>query len=53
MVLGVLDVAQRAQQISGAVAEIGVHHGKLFIGLRLLQHSGESSVAVDTSAIRT
>ncbi len=45
--LVVLDSAQRAKQISGAVAEIGVHHGKLFIGLHLLQRSGESSIAID------
>ncbi|MBI3213490.1 MAG: class I SAM-dependent methyltransferase [Mycobacterium sp.] len=46
-VLEVLDSVQRADGVSGAVAEIGVHHGKLFIGLRLLQHSGERSVAID------
>lgn len=47
LMLDVLNSAQRAKQISGAVAEIGVHHGKLFIGLRLLQRSGEKSVAID------
>lgn len=47
VVLDVLNAAQRAKQISGAVAEIGVHHGKLFIGLRLLQRAGEKSVAID------
>lgn len=47
LVLDVLNAAQRAKQISGAVAEIGVHHGKLFIALRLLQRSGEKSVAID------
>ncbi|MGX9790288.1 class I SAM-dependent methyltransferase [Mycobacterium sp. MMS18-G62] len=47
MTLEVLNSAQRAKQISGAVAEIGVHHGKLFIGLRLLQRPGEKSVAID------
>jgi hypothetical protein len=46
-VLEVLNSAQRANGISGAVAEIGVHHGKLFIGLHLLQRSGEPSVAID------
>lgn len=46
-VLPVLDAAQRARHIRGAIAEIGVHHGKLFIGLRLLQRGGEASVAVD------
>lgn len=47
LVLDVLNSAQRAKQVSGAVAEIGVHHGKLFIGLRLLQRGGEKSVAID------
>jgi hypothetical protein len=46
-VLSVLNGAQRAKGISGAVAEIGVHHGKLFIGLNLLQRNGEASVAID------
>lgn len=46
-VLAILDSAQRARHVSGAVAEIGVHHGKLFIGLRLLQRSDEHSVAID------
>jgi hypothetical protein len=31
----------------GAVSEIGVHHGKLFIGLSLLQRNDEYSVAID------
>jgi hypothetical protein len=43
----VLDRAQRARQVSGATAEIGVHHGRLFIGLTLLQKPGEKSVAID------
>jgi plastocyanin len=47
VVLDVLDRAQRKKQVSGAAAEIGVHHGKLFIGLRLLQRPGEKSVAID------
>ena len=47
LVLDVLNSAQRAKQVSGAVAEIGVHHGKLFIGLSLLQRGGEKSVAID------
>jgi hypothetical protein len=47
MMLDVLNSAQRAKQVSGAVAEIGVHHGKLFIGLRLLQRPGEKAVAID------
>lgn len=47
LLLDVLNSAQRAKQVSGGVAEIGVHHGKLFIGLRLLQRAGEKSVAID------
>jgi hypothetical protein len=46
-ILGVLDSAQRSKNVSGAVAEIGVHHGRLFIGLNLLQHGDEHSVAID------
>lgn len=33
--------------IAGGVAEIGVHHGKLFILLYLLGENGESAVAID------
>jgi hypothetical protein len=46
-ILAVLDSAQLARNISGAVAEIGVHHGKLFIGLNLLRQKDEYSVAID------
>ena len=47
LVLDVLNAAQRTKQVSGAVAEIGVHHGKLFVGLSLLQPPGDKSVAID------
>ncbi|WP_123025560.1 class I SAM-dependent methyltransferase [Mycolicibacterium stellerae] len=46
-ILRVLNSAQRSQNVSGAVAEVGVHHGRLFIGLSLLQRSEEYSVAID------
>lgn len=46
-VLGVLDTAQRARRVTGSVAEIGVHHGRLFIGLHLLQRGSGTSVAID------
>ena len=46
-ILAVLDSAQRAKNISGAVAEIGVHHGRFFIALNLLQDEDEQSVAID------
>lgn len=35
------------QQVTGAVGEIGVHHGKLFILLSLLRRAGEQAVALD------
>jgi hypothetical protein len=37
----------KAQQISGHVAEIGVHHGKLFTLLYLLSREDERAVAID------
>jgi hypothetical protein len=46
-ILSALDSAQRAKGVSGAVAEIGVHHGKLFIGLNLLRRKDERAVAID------
>ncbi|MCW2785110.1 MAG: hypothetical protein JWP74_1627 [Marmoricola sp.] len=46
-VLAALDRAQAGLGVSGSVAEIGVHHGKLFLGLHLLRKHGESSVAID------
>lgn len=36
-----------AQTLSGAIGEIGVHHGKLFILLELLRRPGEAAVAID------
>ena len=39
-VLRVLDLAQRSNNGYGSVAEISVHHGRLFIGLSLLQPGG-------------
>lgn len=46
-VLEVLDAEQRRQNVRGSMAEIGVHHGRLFIGLHLLRQEGESSLAID------
>jgi hypothetical protein len=46
-ILAVLDEAQRSKNVSGAVVEIGVHHGRLFIGLKLLQDVDQYSVAID------
>jgi Methyltransferase domain len=38
---------QRELGVTGPIAEIGVHHGKLFILLSLLRRPGERAVAVD------
>lgn len=38
---------QRRSSLSGGVAEIGVHHGKLFILLYLLSSEDETAVAID------
>jgi hypothetical protein len=46
-VLKVLDTAQRERGIQGSIAEIGVHHGKLFIGLHLLREQAGTSLAID------
>src|SRR3954471_12919649 len=46
-VLSAVDFVQRSNSVSGPVAEIGVHHGKLFIALKLLQRPRECSVAID------
>lgn len=42
-----LSVEQRKASVSGGVAEIGVHHGRLFILLYLLGARGEWAVAID------
>lgn len=49
--LDVLEVIRDAQDdagVSGAVAEIGVYHGKLFLGLHLLVPAGTKAVAIDS-----
>lgn len=46
-ILETLNAAQRERSISGSIAEIGVHHGKLFIALHLLQAPAETSLAID------
>lgn len=45
--LTTIDAIQRADGVTGSVAEIGVHHGKLFIGLSLLQRGEATSLAID------
>lgn len=42
-----VEACQRELGVTGAVAEIGVHHGKLFILLSLLRRPGEKAVALD------
>lgn len=46
-VLHVLRDAQDAAGVTGAVAEIGVHHGRMFIGMQLLVPPGTPAVAID------
>jgi len=48
-----LSAVQEAQRITGNVAEIGVHHGKLFILLYLLTRGDERAVAIDLFADQT
>jgi hypothetical protein len=48
-----LSAVQETQHISGNVAEIGVHHGKLFILLYLLAQGDERAVAIDLFADQT
>lgn len=43
----IIGLAQKNIGVSGAVGEIGVHHGKLFILLFLLRSKGEKAFAVD------
>jgi methyltransferase family protein len=42
-----LSCSQQGHALAGAVGEIGVHEGRLFILLRLLRRAGENSVAID------
>jgi hypothetical protein len=46
-VLQTLAEAQDREGVDGGIAEIGVHHGKLFIALQLLGRPGAPTVAVD------
>jgi hypothetical protein len=49
-VVHTLDAVQCDNAVSGAVAEIGVHHGKFLIGLHLLRRKQEHSLAIDVFA---
>jgi hypothetical protein len=46
-IIAMLGEYQTTERVSGAVGEIGVHHGKLFILLDLLKTNDEVSFAVD------
>ena len=45
-----LEKAQETENIRGSIAEIGVHHGKLFILLCLFTRDDEKAVAIDLFA---
>jgi hypothetical protein len=47
LVIAALNERQRALDAKGGIAEIGVHHGKLFILLYLLGRPPEKAVAID------
>jgi hypothetical protein len=47
LVIAALSARQHALGIGGGVAEIGVHHGKLFILLYLLSRAPEKAIAID------
>jgi hypothetical protein len=50
LVVAALSERQHALGVEGGVAEIGVHHGKLFILLYLLSRAPERAVAIDLFA---
>jgi len=50
LVIGALSDRQHALGMRGGVAEIGVHHGKLFILLYVLGRAPEKAVAIDLFA---
>jgi hypothetical protein len=47
LTIAALNARQRALDAQGGIAEIGVHHGKLFILLYLLGRAPEKAVAID------
>lgn len=42
-----LSKAQAEARVKGGIAEIGVHHGRFFVGLCLLRRPGERAVGID------
>lgn len=47
ILIDTIDRLQREQGVAGHVAEIGVHHGRLFILLSMLRRDDENAVALD------
>jgi hypothetical protein len=47
LTIATLNDRQRALGVAGGIAEIGVHHGKLFILLHLLSRAPERTIAID------
>jgi hypothetical protein len=47
VLVDLVDDLQRDEAVSGGACEIGVHHGRLFLLLRLLMRAGETAVAID------
>lgn len=45
-----LRLEQQRLGVDGGVAEIGVHHGRLFIAMHLLRNPGTQSIAIDVFA---
>ncbi len=45
--LALVALCQELAQTRGAIVEIGVHHGRLFIAMALVRHAGEQAVAYD------
>lgn len=45
--IAALDAAQDIRGVRGPVMEIGVHEGRLFLGLHHLQRDGERGIAID------
>ena len=46
-VIGAIDAYQKGRSVRGGVAEIGVHHGKLFILLNSICEANQKSYAID------
>jgi hypothetical protein len=46
-VVAALDRVQRSADVSGGMVEIGVHHGRLFLGMHLLRRASEKSLGID------